>query len=115
MDENLIAAICIFGLAPALIFSYLIFTFIMKNKERMAMIEKGILPIREEKQERPQNNIKGAFMSAGAGLGVLIGYLIQKYLGMEEPFGYLSMAFLFGGVSLIIYYVLLSKGKFSNN
>lgn len=114
MDQNILAVVFMFGLIPALIFSYALFTFIMKNKERMAMIEKGILPIPEPKQERPKQDIKGAFFIAGVGLGVLVGYLVQQYLGMGEPFGYLSMAFLFGGIGLIIYYLMASKGKFQN-
>lgn len=114
MDQNVLAVVFMFGLIPALIFSYALFTFIMKSRERMAMIEKGILPITEPKQERSRNNIKGAFMGAGAGFGTLIGHFIQVYFGMEEPFGYLSMAFLFGGIGLIIYYLMAAKGKFQN-
>ena len=114
MDENILAIIFLFGLIPLLIFSYLILIFIQKIKERMAMIEKGIMPIHEPKEERPVNRIKQAFLSAGVGLGVLVGHFVQKYLGMEDPFGYLSMAFLFGGIGLIIYYTLVSKGKFLN-
>lgn len=115
MDQNIIAVFFMFGLIPTLIFMFLIFRFIMKNRERMAMIEKGLVPVPEAKADLPRNNVKTAFMVSGVGFGVLVGHLLQRYLGMEDPFGYLSMAFLFGGIGLIVYYLMASKGKFQNN
>ena len=78
------------------------------------MIEKGILPIQTTEQEQPKNNIKKAFLYAGAGFGLLMGYFVQIYFGMKQPFSYLSMTFLFAGIGLIIYYLMASKGKFQN-
>ncbi len=115
MNKQDLVIVFIFGLIPTLVFVFLMFAFIMKNKERMAMIEKGLVPIPEAKKERPTNNIKSAFMASGVGFGVLVGHLLQKYVDMEDPFGYLSMAFLFGGIGLIIYYLMASRGKFQND
>ncbi|HEX8548996.1 MAG TPA: DUF6249 domain-containing protein [Cytophagaceae bacterium] len=65
MNKGIIAAICIFGLAPLLISTFLIFAFISGNKERMAMIEKGISPVPEQKDRQKKKDIKGAFFLAG--------------------------------------------------
>ncbi|HVS98315.1 MAG TPA: DUF6249 domain-containing protein, partial [Puia sp.] len=52
----------------------------MRNKENMAMIEKGLDPsIRPERpRPAPFRNLKWGLLLVGAGLGLLVAYLLDN-------------------------------------
>ena len=76
-----------------------------KNKERMALIEKGvdISQIYQKKDYRFSSLKSGVFL-VGLALGLFCGYLLDEYTRINGVVSYFSMILLFGGVSLIVFH-----------
>ena len=73
---------------------YTIYTFIKASHlERMAKIEKGI------DTNAPSNNSR--MLMVGIAFGLLLAYLLEKALKIDEVVFYPSFMLLFGGISLI--------------
>jgi len=75
-----------------------------RNKERMALIEKGADASLFATKKKSFTNItlKFGMLAAGIGLGILMGALLVEYTRLVEPVAYFSMIFIFGGTGLII-------------
>jgi uncharacterized protein DUF6249 len=103
----------------------------MSNKEKMAMIEKGLDPNLKDLRPRPApfRNLKWGLLSVGAGLGLFIAYLLDNFVlyrvghsahdfdndGANVPI-YFALIAIGGGLGLIVSYriekkELLDKGK----
>jgi preprotein translocase subunit YajC len=80
-----------------------------RNRERMAMIEKGADPSLFKR--RPTSNwaIKFGMFLVGAALGILMGNVLDATTKIEEEVAYFSMIFLFSGLSLVIYYLFIER------
>ena len=96
----------------ALVFASLYVHLTTRNKERLAMIEKGVNP--EIFKTKTENNsgyviFKFGLFLIGIALGIVAGYFLNS-AGMEEGPAYFSMIFLFGGIGLVISFLL--QGKF---
>ncbi len=86
-----------------------------RNKERLALIEKGANPeLFKSKADTNsgQRYFKLGLFSVGIALGILAGYFLSE-AGMQEVAAYFSMIFLFGGIGLIVSFLL--QGKIGNN
>jgi hypothetical protein len=79
-----------------------------RNKERMALIEKGQDAGIFKSKNRPVYllTFKLGFFLIGLGIGLLIGNILAASTRLEEEVAYFSMILLFGGISLIIYHLL---------
>ena len=104
-----------FDLTPVLILGVIFGSIVMlvylniRKKERMALIEKGAdASIFASKPESSPSLKWGIFLS-GLAIGLLVGYLLETYAGMHSEIAYFSMLFLFGGISLITYYLIERK------
>ena len=78
------------------------------NIERMAMIEKGVDPQFFESRKRSVNtswSLRFALLLIGAGVGLLLGNLLDQAYYMEEV-AYFSMLFICGGLGLAAAYVI---------
>jgi hypothetical protein len=108
--EVLIAFIAFF----AMIFGIYYFYFTTRNKERMALIEKGadasLLKIPRERADARGffHPLKVGLFMIGLGIGTAAGYFIGE-LGMHPGASYPSMIFIFGGLGLLVYYLLTPK------
>ena len=81
----------------------------IRKKERMLLIEKGAdASIFASKSETAPSLKWGIFLT-GLAIGLLIGNLLENYVGMRAEVAYFSMIFLFGGLGLIIYYLIEKK------
>jgi hypothetical protein len=76
-----------------------------QNLERMAIIEKGLSPDIFKQESSTAGTLRGAMLLLGAGLGLLMGYWLDRSFDMEEV-GYFAMLFIFGGLGLGIAYVI---------
>jgi hypothetical protein len=102
-------------LIPISFFAFVFATFYIyittRNKERMAMIEKGADP--KMFQIKMPNSLfltlKTGLLFIGVALGVLFGNLLTNAAGMEEGPAYVSMIFLFGGIGLVLGYVFQAR------
>ena len=78
-----------------------------ENDERMAMIDKGIDP---KLFARKPGNVSGALRAAlllmGAGVGLLLGNVLDRVMNVHEPVAYFSMLFLCGGLGLGAAYLI---------
>lgn len=74
-----------------------------RNKERMALIERGADPKLFEsiKKERPHSIMKWGLFLLGIGLGIVVANIMATNLIMSEHAAYPSMICVFGGLALI--------------
>ena len=85
--------------------------FTNRNKERMALIEKGADAGMFKSKGNRLSALKWGMLFMGVGIGILFGNILANSTSLEEQVSYFSMIFLFGGISLLIYYVLAGKIK----
>jgi hypothetical protein len=105
-------------LIPIAVFALLFGVFYLyinaRHKQRMALIEKGA-DASIFFSDKPRASGKywtlrlGMFFS-GLAIGTLLGFLLTL-LGVVEPVAYLSMIFLWGGLGLILFYILFKDVK----
>jgi len=91
---------------------------VIRRKERMAMIQKGIdFSDIESGRRKSVQSLKYGIMLVGIALGILIGKLLAgtEAFRFEEEAAYFSMIFLFGGLSLVIYHFLARKMQEDDN
>jgi hypothetical protein len=95
----------------ALVFASLYVHLTTRNKERLALIEKGADPELFKQKSEPKSGYEtfkiGLFL-VGIALGIVAGYFLAES-GMGEGAAYFSMIFLFGGIALVASFLL--KGK----
>ena len=82
-----------------------------RNKERMALIEKGADAGLFKTKSNRLTTLKWGMLFIGVGIGILLGNIIANSTSLEEEVSYFSMIFLFGGGSLISYYLIAGKIK----
>jgi uncharacterized protein DUF6249 len=103
-------------LIPILIplgFFALIFGIVyMQKRENLAMIEKGLNPKEFANRPAPYKNLKWGLLLIGAGLGLLISFLIDTTMipHSTEPVAvYFSMIAIGGGLGLVFSYRIEKK------
>ncbi len=105
--------------AFALIFAIAYMYYTTRNRERMALIEKGadatIFSLGKTERNGSLlgnlfNPLKIGLFLIGGGIGVVAGYLVGV-LGMDEGASYTSMIFVFAGLGLVAYYLISRKSK----
>lgn len=82
------------------------------NKEKMAMIERGINPNEGRSAPKPFLSLKFGLLMVGLGLGLLIALLTSSLLFLSERQAvpvYFGFIFIFGGVGLIVSYLIEKK------
>lgn len=94
-------------LIPLIVFSSIfavIYVFLnTRNKERMALIDKGAdATLFASKKKNFRNlTLKIGMLAVGIGVGILMGSILSNYTMLEEEVAFPSMIFLFGGVFLV--------------
>lgn len=82
-----------------------------RNKERMALIERGADPKMFQTEPKPYSVLKYGLFFVGTAIGVFLGNIFAEYTAIEEATAYISMILLFGGLGLIAYYMISRKLK----
>lgn len=106
--DEITGLIAVIGLFGGIILS-LYFYFRARNKERMAMIEKGMVPESKPKRTNPIRSLKWGIVSIGIALGIFLGHIIAKYTGIDDVVAFFVMILLFGGIALSLNYILELK------
>lgn len=110
--EEIAVLIIVFGTIFGIAFLY----FSTRNKERMALIEKGADASIFVKN-RPKNAapfwkvliLNLSLLSMGIGTGVFLSLILETYTGMDSDAIYPAMIFLMGGVGLFAGFNLTRK------
>lgn len=92
-----------------------LFFIFMRNRhrERMTMLEKGIdatLLVKKPESTRA-NALKYGLLLMGLSLGLLVAFFIDLSIltHIPEPPLYMGSIFLFGGLGLLAYYLIMEK------
>jgi len=103
----------------AMIFGIMYLFYTTRNKERMALIEKGADAslFNTGKTHVPWLNwgkfaLKTGMLLIGVGLGIIAGAILDSVEAFPDPeAGYFSMIFIFGGLALVIFYLIDRRSK----
>jgi hypothetical protein len=91
---------------------FAVIKLLVRRKERLTMIEKGTsLPVIKSEEEFTFSSLKFGIFFVGIGLGVLAANILTVTTKLESEVAYFSMVFLFGGLALIIHYLIEGKSK----
>lgn len=95
-------------LVPATIFAtlYGIVYLIIRRKERMALIDRGLDPMSFEKKTDDFSSLKYGLLFTGIGLGLITANILVSTGAMDREAAYFSLVSLFGGIALILDYIL---------
>jgi hypothetical protein len=103
--------IFLFGGAAAVLITY----FNNRNKERMAMIEKGVnpadfkgTPVREWFRANPLSSLKWGLIAMFVGIGLIVASYLDRWYMMHDSI-YFSCMLVAGGLALILFYFIASR------
>ena len=84
-----------------------------RNRERMAMIEKGVNPKEFMTDRRPNSYgiLKWALLLVGIGFGLFIGSLLEAYTSISEESAYFACALFFGGAGLFMAFLIAKNAE----
>ncbi len=108
--ETLVAFIALF----ATVFGIMYVHYTTRNRERMALIEKGadasLFNTGREGLKWTFNwnkfTLKIGMFFMGIALGILVGAIISQAGVLDEDSNYPASIFFFGGLALVLYYVI---------
>ncbi len=89
----------------------------LRNKERMAMIERGMDPqtdLPKQRQSNPAFILTFGLLLIGSGLGLFLAYLLDNFIAnyrTANPALYFSLIAIFGGLGLFTAYIIESKAE----
>jgi len=100
----------------AMIFGIVYVYFSLRNKERMALIEKGaeasLFNTGKEKSFQfswSKFVMKIGMFFMGIAVGIIMGAFFDSLEILSKEVSYVSMIFLFGGFSLVLFYIIDKK------
>jgi hypothetical protein len=109
MDEGALVPILI----PLGFFAMIFGIFYIRNRERMAMIERGMDPRAYKAQPAPYQNLKWGLLLIGSGLGLFLAYLLDRTVFAnthdENEAIYFGLIAVFGGLGLVLSYRIEKK------
>ena len=109
MNEDFLIVLIIF----AAIFGIVFVVAQARNRERMAMIEKGVSPKDFMTERRPNSYgiLKWALLLIGIGFGLFIGSVLSAYTSINEESAYFAAALFFGGAGLFGAFLIAKKAE----
>jgi FtsH-binding integral membrane protein len=109
MNEDIFIVLIIF----AAIFGIVFVVAQARNRERMAMIEKGVSPKDFMTDRRPNSYgiLKWALLLVGLGFGLFIASILEAYTSISEEAAYFASALFFGGIGLYAAFMIAKKAE----
>jgi hypothetical protein len=98
MNAEVLIPISVFAMVLGIVY------LVVRKKERMALIEKGLTADVLDSHRRAPSSLKWGMVLLGVGIGILLGRILAEYTMLGEEESFFSMVFLFGGLSLLVYY-----------
>lgn len=113
--EAALVFIALFAAAFGIMYMY----YTSRNKERLALIEKGADASLFNKGFEGKKfsfnwnkfTLKVGMLFMGVAVGIIAGAILNSHQLMEEGADYTSMIFFFGGLSLVLYYIFDRKNN----
>jgi hypothetical protein len=110
MNEDIVVPIALFATAFGILYVF----FTARNKERLALIEKGASASlfntgRTSGRTNQANTLKFGMFLMGIALGLFLGNIIAETTRLKEEVAYFSMTLLCGGISLILFFFIEKK------
>lgn len=103
---DIVVPVSLFLMVFAIMYVY----YTTRNKERLALIEKGADPkIFKRAKGSSYSTFKWGLFMVGVAVGVFLGVLFDKYSRLHTEAMYVSMILIFGGTALILAYLLRNK------
>ncbi len=87
---------------------------LIRKKERMALINRGLDPRAFESEKTNFSSLKYGLLFTGIGVGLLLANILSGLGVMEREAAYFALVCLFGGIALIVDYILeanITKNK----
>ena len=107
--EPLIVFLALFGTIFGIAYVYLT----TRNKERLAMIEKGVdaklISTKGTRFSIAKFILNLALLFIGIGMGIFIGDLFSDMMDMKEEIAIPSMLFIFGGLGLVMGFFITQR------
>jgi hypothetical protein len=100
MNAEVLIPISVFAMVFGIVY------LVVRKKERMALIEKGLTADVLESHKHAPSSLKWGLVFLGVGIGILVGRILAEYTTLGEEESFFSMVFLFGGLSLLVYYFI---------
>jgi FtsH-binding integral membrane protein len=109
MEESIFIVLIIF----AALFGIVFVVAQARNRERMAMIEKGVNPQDFMTDRKPNSYgiLKWALLLVGVGFGLFIGSILEAYTSIQEEPAYFASALFFGGAGLYAAFTIAKKAE----
>ena len=113
--ETLVAFIALFATVFGIMYVY----YTTRNKERLALIEKGAdASMFNTGKEHARSGITGGTLTLklgmlfmGIALGIVVGAIMSAAGVLNEGANYPAMIFFFGGLSLVLFYIIDRKTR----
>jgi hypothetical protein len=105
MNAEVIVPITVFAMIFGIVY------IALRHKERMMMIKSGVNASTLETKGNILGSLKWGMIFIGIGLGIIVGKIIACSTSMEEEAAFFSMICLFGGIALMIFYIISSRIK----
>lgn len=108
MAESILVPFIVFATMFGIVYVFLT----TRNKERMALIEKGAdasLFNTNRKYNWKNFVLSSGMLLVGISLGILVGSILMKSIQLEKGVAYPMSIFFFAGLSLIIYFFIARK------
>lgn len=88
----------------------MVYVFLMtRHRERMTILEKNLSTSPFPRVNYGAATLKYGMFLVGISIGFLMGWILYNYYGVEEGTSYIAMVCLFGGISLIISYLIIHR------
>ncbi len=112
MYEGLLIPITLFAAIFGIVYIYLM----TRNKERLALIEKGASAELFNKSVKAGKwGLKLGVMAIGVGIGIVVGNLFVSAQMLNEEVAFPSMIFIFAGVGLVASHYISGSHKPEEN
>ena len=90
----------------------------LKNREKMAMIERGMDPRSYKAQPAPYQNLKWGLLLIGSGLGLFLAYVLDRTVFVasidDNQAIYFGLVAIFGGLGLVLSYRIEKKELYND-
>ena len=108
---KLFAVALLFLTSVILIVSLVYIVMNTRHKEKMALFEKGLDPKKFLNDQFMPQTLRAGMLLVGTGVGFLIALLLDEYLltSIDNPAIYGGSILLFGGLGLLIFYIINRK------